>query len=82
MESLDLTFNLVDLKIEGKAPVQIYSLRYFRNIAIVMTKGKIKKIKIRKSYLFSVLPPLSSQDRGGGGGGGVVPTTHPQLFSR
>ena len=24
MENLDLTFNLVDLMIEGKAPVQIY----------------------------------------------------------
>ena len=51
-------------------------LKYFRNIAIVMTKGKIKKSEITKIYLF-LLPPLPSQD------GGIVATpSFPQLFSR
>ena len=42
-----------------------------------MTKGKNKKMKTTKIYLF-LLPPLPSQD--GGGGGGVVATPHPPSF--
>ena len=38
-------------------------LKYFRNIVIVMTKGKNKKMKITKIYLF-FLPPLSLSGRG------------------
>ena len=46
------------------------------HIVIVMTKGKNKKMKITKIYLF-LLPPLPSQDAG------VVatPPPLPQLFS-
>ena len=40
-----------------------------------MIKGKNKKMKITKMYLF-LLPPLPSQDKG------VVATPSPQLFSR
>ena len=43
-----------------------------------MTKGKNKKMKTTKIYLF-LLPPLPSQD-GGEGGGGVVATPHPPSF--
>ena len=32
MESLDFTYNLVDLKIESKAPVQIYFMSQFQNV--------------------------------------------------
>ena len=39
-----------------------------------MTKGKNKKMKTTKNYLF-LLPPLPSQD-----GGGVVVTPHPPTF--
>ena len=46
-------------------------LKYFRNIVIVGTKGKNKKIKTRKIYLF-LLPLLPSQD-----GGLMQPPTHP-----
>ena len=45
-----------------------------------MTKGKNKKIKIRKIYLF-LLPPLPFQD-GEGVGGGCLNPPSPQLFSR
>ena len=48
-------------------------LKYFRNIVNVMTKGKNKKRKTTKIYLF-LLPPLPFQD------GGVVATA--QLFPR
>ena len=57
MENLDLTYELVDLKIKSRAPDQIY---YFCNTVIVITKGNYKKFKIRKIYLF-LLPPLPSQ---------------------
>ena len=42
-----------------------------------MTKGKNKKMKTTKIYLF-LLPPLPSQD---GGGGCCSPPPTPQLFS-
>ena len=42
MESLDLSFKLVDLKIKTQAPDQIY---FIFQIVFVMTKGK----KIRQS---------------------------------
>ena len=51
------------------------SLKYFRNIVIVMTKGKNKKMKITKIYLF-LLPPLPSQN-----GGFCCSAPSPQLFS-
>ena len=61
MESLDLAYNLVDLKIKGKAPVQIYvsslCLKYFRNIVIVMIKGKKRKFKLGKFIYFCCNPP-------------------------
>ena len=57
-----------------------FGLKYFRNIVIVMTKGKNEKTKTTKIYFF-LLPPLPSQDGGGGGGGLVQPPT-PQLFPR
>ena len=53
MESLDLTYKLIVLKIKSTTPDQIYlCLKYFRNIVIVMTKGKNKKMKVAKIYLF------------------------------
>ena len=62
MESLGLTYKLVDLKIKVKHLTKsTLCLKYFRNIVIVMTKGKNRKIKIRKLYLF-FLPHLPSQD--------------------
>ena len=66
MEGLDLTYNLVDLKIKTRVKHLSKSnlcLKYFRNIIIVMIKGKNKKIKLRKIYPF-LLPPLPSQDGG------------------
>ena len=63
MESLGLTYKLVDLKIKVKHLTKsTLCLKYFRNRVIVMTKGKNRKIKIRKLYLF-FLPHLPSQDR-------------------
>ena len=38
-----------------------FCLKYFRNIVIVMTKGKNKKIKTTNIYLF-LKPPLPSPD--------------------
>ena len=68
MESIDLAYNLVDLKIKGKAPVQIYvsslCLKYFRNVVIVMIKGKKRKFKLGKFIYFCCNPPT------------------PQLFTR
>ena len=59
MEILGLTYKLVDLiKHLTKSTL---CLKYVRNIVIVMTKGKNRKIKIRKLYLF-FLPHLPSQD--------------------
>ena len=71
MESLDLTFRLIALKIKSKALDRIYFMsQVFHNIVIVMTKVKNKKMKTTKIYLF-LLPPLPSQD------GGVVATPPP-----
>ena len=68
MESFDLTYKLIALNIKSKSTL---CLKYFRNIVIVMTKGKNKKMKTTKIYLF-LLPPLPSQD------GGVVALQPPQ----
>ena len=57
MKSLDLTKSTLCLK-------------YFRNIVIVMIKGKNKKMKTTNIYFF-LLPPLPSQD-------GRVVATPPQ----
>ena len=79
MESLDLTYKLITLKIKVKHLTEsTLCLQYFRNIVIVMTKGKNKKMKTTKIYLF-LLPPLPSQD-GGGGGGGLQPPPPPKFF--
>ena len=51
-------------------------LMYFRNIVIVMTKGKSRKIKITKIYLF-LLPPLPSQD----GSVAATPPLPPTFFT-
>ena len=76
MESLDLTYRLIALKIDSK-PESTLCFKYFRNIVIVVTKRKNKKMKITKIYLF-LLPPLPSQ------GGGLVatlpPTPHPHPY--
>ena len=79
MESFDLTYKLIALNIKSKTLEQIYFMsQVFQNIVIVMTKGKNKKMKTTKIYLF-LLPPLPSQD-----GGGVValqpPPPHPPTF--
>ena len=83
MESLDLTYKLIALKIKSKTRCCTEStlcLKYFWNIVIVTAKGKNEKMKTTKIYLF-LLPPLPSQD---GGGGGLLqpPNPHPQLFPR
>ena len=79
MESLDLTYKLIALKIKSKTLDQIYFMsQVFQNIVIVMTKGKNKKMKTTKIYLF-LLPPLPSQD--GGGCCIAAPPPTPQLFS-
>ena len=76
MESLDLTYKLFDLKIKVEHLTKsTLCFKYFRNIVIVMTKGKNKKIKISKIDLF-LLPPLPSQD-----GRGLQPPPPPK-FSR
>ena len=75
MESLDLTYKLFDLKIKVEHLTRsTLCFKYFRNIVIVMTKGKNKKIKITKIDLF-LLPPLPSQD-----GRGLQPPP-PQIFT-
>ena len=78
MESFDLTYKLIALNIKSKTLDQIYFMsQVFQNIVIVMTKGKNKKIKTTKLYLF-LLPPLPSQD--GGGGCCIAAPPHPPTF--
>ena len=69
MKSLSLTHKLVKrLKVKHLTKSTLCP-KYFRNIVIVLTKGKNMKIKINKIYLV-LLPPLPSQD----GGVVVLPT--------
>ena len=64
MESIDLTYKLVDLTIKGKAPDQIYFMsQVSEEHCHCYDKRKNKKMKITKIYLF-LLPPLPSQDKG------------------
>ena len=74
MESFDLTYKLIALNIKSKTLNQIYFMS--QNIVIVMTKGKNKKMKTTKIYLF-LLPPLPSQD---GGGFVALQPPHPPTF--
>ena len=53
MENLDLTYELVDLKIKSRASDQIY---YFCNTVIVITKGKIRNSKLGKFIYFCCHP--------------------------
>ena len=63
MESLDLTYKLIALRLKVKHLTEsTLCLKYFRNIFIVMTKGKTKKMKTMKIYLF-LLPPLPLSGR-------------------
>ena len=78
MESLNVTYKLIALKIKSKILDRIYFMsQIFQDIVIVMTKGKNKIMKTTKIYLF-LMPPLTSQD----GGGGLLQPPTPQLFSR
>ena len=72
MESHDLTYKLIALKVKHLTKSTL-CLKYFKNIVIVMTKGKNQKIKIAKIlFIFAATPSLS-----GRGGGGVVATPPP-----
>ena len=78
MESLDLTYKLIALKIKSKTPDQIYFMsQVFQEHVFAMKKGKNKKMKIKKIYLF-LLPPLPSQN---GGGCLLQPPTPPTFFT-
>ena len=61
MESLDLTYKLIALKIKSKTLDQIYFMSqvFQEHSHVVMTKGKYKKMKTTKIYIF-LLPPLPS----------------------
>ena len=75
MESLDLTYKLVDLKVRSKTPDQIYFMsQVLQEHSHYNDKKKIKKIKIRKTYLF-LQPLLPTQD------GGLMQHPSPQLCS-
>ena len=79
MESLDLTYKLLALKIKSKTLDQIYFMsQEFQEHSHCYEKRKKKKMKTTKIYLF-FLPSLTSQDRKGGGGCCNPPI--PQLFS-
>ena len=74
MERHELTYKLVDLKIESKALDQIYFMSsVFQEHSHCYDKRKKNKIKIAKIYLF-LLSPLPSQD--------ATPPPLPKLFSR
>ena len=78
MESFDLTYKLIALKIKSKTLDRIYFMsQVFQEHSHCWTKGKNMQIKTRKIYLF-LLPLLPSQD-----GGLLQSPTHPptQLFS-
>ena len=78
MESLDLTYKLIALKIKSKALDRIdFMSQVFREHSHCYDKRKNKKMKITKIYLF-LLPPVPSQD----GGGGLLHPPTPQLFSQ
>ena len=67
MESLDLTYKLIESTL---------CLKYFRNIVIVMTKGKNKKMKNTKIlFIFAATPSYS------GRGGGLLHPPHFPTFS-
>ena len=72
MESLDLTYKLIALKIKSKTFDQIYFMsQVFRNIVIVMTKEKIRKSKLQIFICFCCHPfPLRT-------GGLLQPPPHP-----
>ena len=62
MESLDLTYRLITLKIKSKTLDRIYFMsQLFQEHNLCYDKRKKKKMKITKIYLF-LLPPLHSQD--------------------
>ena len=79
MESLNLTYKLIALKIKSKTLDRIYFMSQVFQEHSQKTEGKNKKMKITKIYLF-FLPTLPSQD----GGGGLLqpPHPHPQRCSQ
>ena len=65
MESLDLTYKLIALKVKGKTLDRIYFMsQILQEHCHCYDKRKNKKMKTTKIYLL-LLPPLPSQDRGG-----------------
>ena len=67
MESLDLTYKLIALKIKVKLLTEsTLCLKYFKNIviAMVMTKGKNREIKTTKVYFFFAATPSLLGRRG------------------
>ena len=78
MESLDLTYNLIALKIKSKTLDQIYFMsQVFQEHSHCYDKRKNKKMKTTKIYLLLLPPvPLPSQD----GGGGAVAIPPPPTF--
>ena len=71
MESLDLTYKLIALKIKSKTLDRIYFMpQVFQEHNHCYDKRKNKKIKTTKIYLF-LLPPLPFQD------GGLLQTPTP-----
>ena len=58
MESLDVTYKLIDLKIESKDLTKsTLCFKYFRNIVTVMTKGiKKRKSQYKNLFIFVATP--------------------------